>query len=87
MGDRHKWWFKFLCGAYSLLGVCNATCVQDASMVGSDGLAGVADVHAGALAGGVAFPFAGPEHAGFLTPLLGGLDVVSLDHVTDVLVP
>ena len=60
MGDWHDWWFKFLCGAYSLLGVgSDATRVQEA-VVGSDGLTGVADVHAGALAGGVTLPLTGP---------------------------
>ena len=85
MGDRHRFRFKFLGGADSLLGVGDPTRVHDA-MVGDDGVTVVADVHTGALAGGIAFPLAGPEHAGFLAPLLGGLDVVSFDHVTDVLV-
>ena len=85
MGDRHGWWFKFLSGAYSLLGVGDPTRVHDA-MVGRDGLAVVANVHTGALAGGVALALAGPQHAGLLASLLGDLNFVSLGHVSDCLV-
>ena len=86
MGDRHGWWFKFLCGADSLLWVCSDTASVHEAVVGGDGLTCVADVHPHALAGGVASSFAGPGHAGFFASLLRGIDVVSLDHVANVLV-
>ena len=86
MGDRHDWTFKFLGGADSLLWVCgNATRVHQA-VVGRDRVAGVSDVHPNSLAGGVARSFAGPGHTRFLPALLGGIDVVPLDHVPNVLV-
>ena len=86
MGDRHDRCFKFSCGAYSLLRVRgNTACVHEA-VVGRDRIAGVADVHSHALAGGIACSFAGPGHARFLPALLGGVDVVPLDHVPNVLV-
>ena len=86
MGDRHDRSFKFLGGADSLLRVCgNATRVHEA-VVGRDRVAGVSDVHSNALAGGVACSLAGPGHARFLPALLGGVNVVPLDHVPNVLV-
>ena len=86
MGDRHGWWFKFLCGADSLLWVCGHTACVHETVVGGDGLAGIADVHAYAFAGGIARSLAGPGHTSLLAPLLGGIDVVSLDHVANILV-
>ena len=86
MGDRHGRWFKFLCGAYSLLRVGSNTARVHEAMVGGDGFPGVADVHAGTFAGSITLSLTGPGHARLLAPLLGGIDVVSLDHVTDVLV-
>ena len=86
MGDRHGWWFKFFCGAYSLLWVRCYTARVHEAVVGGDGLPSVADVHPHAFAGGVAGSFAGPGHASFLPSLLGGVDVVPLDHVPNVLV-
>ena len=77
MGDRHGRWFKFLCGAYSLLRVGGAR-VHEA-VVGGDRITSVADVHPHALAGGITRSFAGPGHARLLAPLLGSIDVVSLD--------
>ena len=61
------------------------TCVHQA-VVGGDGLPSVADVHPCTFASGVAGSFAGPGHARLLAPLLGGIDVVSLDHVANILV-
>ena len=85
MGDEHRFRFKFLGGADSLLGVCDPACVHDA-VVGRNGVAVVADVHTGTLACCIAFAFTGPEHAGFLAALLGGIHAVSLDHLADGLV-
>ena len=86
MGDRHDWWFKFLCGAYSLLRVGGDAAFVHEAVVGGDGLTGVPDVHAHAFAGRIARSLAGPGHAGLFASLLGGVDVVSLDHVANVLV-
>ena len=84
MGDRHDWWFKFLCGAYSLLRVGgNAACVHEA-VVGGDGLTGVPDVHAHAFAGRVARPFTRPGHARLLSSLLGCVDVVPVGSTSYV---
>ena len=86
MGDRHGWWFKFPCGAYSLLRVGGYTTRVHQAVVGGDGLPSVADVHPCTFASGVAGSFAGPGHTGLFAALLGRVDVVPLDHVADILV-
>ncbi len=71
--------------ANSLLGVGDSARVQE-PVVGLEGVTVVTDVHILAFAVGMAFPFAGPCHAGFLASLRRGLYVVAFGHVADVLV-
>ena len=86
MGDRHRWRFKFLGGVDSLLRVRYFAHIHD-GMIGRDDFAVVADVHGGAIAGGITFTLVGPQHAYLFVSLFWGFDRVSLNHFADGLVP